>query len=220
VVSVSDAIAGDIPSPSRVIGNPYDAAIFRRLPSVKRDGEIVVVGRLIYDKGVHIALQALALINSRGRQCRLTVVGGGPEEKPLQRLVQELKLDDQVTFLGVQTGAELATILNAHQILLVPSLWQEPFGIVALEGCACGCVVLGSAGGGLPEAIGPCGLTFPNGDVEALADRVQMLLSTPLMLDKFRAGRSAHLAAHTPAAVAKAYLQLFQSEIVKAERTD
>jgi glycosyltransferase involved in cell wall biosynthesis len=126
-----------------------------------------------------------------------------------------LRLTHSVTFAGAQTGTQLAATLNAHKILVVPSLWQEPFGVVALEGCACGCVVVGSEGGGLPEAIGPCGVTFPNGDSQALAVRIDELCSSPALLADFRAGARAHLASHSPHAIAAAYLQLFESAVIK-----
>jgi glycosyltransferase involved in cell wall biosynthesis len=212
---ISHALARDVPSASHVIAPPYDATIFRQMPEVMRQRELIFVGRLLHYKGVHLLLEALAILRSRGHDYRLTVVGFGVEENALRRRAHELQLADQVAFAGLRKGTQLAAILNAHQIIVVPSLFQEPFGIVALEGCACGCVVVGSEVGGVPEAIGPCGLTFPNGDAQTLADRVEMLLSTPATLDKLRSSSGAHLAAHTPAAVATAYMQLFQSEIVK-----
>jgi glycosyltransferase involved in cell wall biosynthesis len=215
-VPISRAIAGDLTGQFRVVGNPYDAATFRQLPDVKREHDLVFLGRLVFDKGAHLVLEALALLKRHGRRCSLTVVGIGPEEGALRRLVVELDLQDQVHFVGAQAGVELARTLNAHKILVVPSLWQEPFGVVALEGCACGCVVVGSAGGGLPEAIGPCGLTFPNGDPQALADQIERLLSTPALLKTFRAAGAAHVATHTPAAVADAYIEVFQQAILTA----
>jgi len=96
--------------------------------------------------------------------------------------------------------------LNEARILVVPSLWNEPFGIVALEGIACGLAVVGSAGGGLPEAIGPCGLTFPNGDAAALAARLAELLRRPGRIGELLAAAPAHLARHNPTAAARAYL--------------
>jgi glycosyltransferase involved in cell wall biosynthesis len=46
-----------------------------------------------------------------------------------------------VDFVGTKTDHELVKLLNTHQIMVVPSLWNEPFGLVALEGVACGCVL-------------------------------------------------------------------------------
>ena len=103
-------------------------------------------------------------------------------------------------------------LLNAHQILVIPSRWQEPFGIVALEGIACGCVVVGSEGGGLKEAIGDCGPTFPNGDVQALTQTLVELLTNTGKLSTYRANAASHLSHHTSKAVAKAYLQVLERE--------
>ena len=60
-------------------------------------------------------------------------------------------------------------LLNAHRILVVPSRYDEPFGIVALEGIACGCVVVGSRGAASRRRSAPAALTFRNGDAGELA---------------------------------------------------
>ena len=116
-------------------------------------------------------------------------------------------------FAGVKSGDELAQLLNAHKVMVVPSRWDEPFGIVALEAVACGCAVVGSAGGGLPEAIGPCGVTFPNNDAVALARALEDLLTNDAKLASLRAGAEAHLARHRPREVARAYLKVFEQAL-------
>ncbi|MDJ0708316.1 MAG: glycosyltransferase, partial [Leptolyngbyaceae cyanobacterium MO_188.B28] len=102
---------------------------------------------------------------------------------------------------------------NQHQIMVVPSLWAEPFGVVALEGIACGCVVVGSEAGGLTEAIGPCGVTFPNGNAGELAQILKKLLEFPQNLAKYRASAASHLLRHQQTEVAKLYLQVFEEAI-------
>ena len=140
----------------------------------------------------------------------VTIIGAGPEEQNLRRLTHELGLDRQVTFAGEKSGALLADLLNRHRILVVPSRWAEPFGVVALEGIACGCVVIGSENGGLKEAIGPCGLVFPNGNAPALAERLRYLLAHPELESSLRQPVPAHLARFKPRAVASACLELMQ----------
>jgi len=93
----------------------------------------------------------------------------------------------------------------------VPSRYQEPFGIVALEGIACGCVVVGSEGGGLREAIGPCGLTFPNGDASALARCLAQLLRDDESVRALRRPAAQHLLRFRRAKVAGEYLRLMRS---------
>ena len=100
--------------------------------------------------------------------------------------------------------------MNQHAIIVIPSRWAEPFGVVALEGIACGCIAVGSADGGLPDAIGDCGMTFYNGDSENLADRLADLLRYSELRQKFRAARAAHLAQFRAHSVAQRYLALLR----------
>ncbi|HKP87793.1 MAG TPA: glycosyltransferase family 4 protein [Blastocatellia bacterium] len=212
-ISVSHAVAAHVSTPSKVIPNTYREDVFYTRPGVPREKELVFLGRLVSSKGADLLLNALAILKSQSLTPRLTVVGGGPEESGLRRLSEELGVADKIEFAGVKADGELAGILNAHKILVVPSRWQEPFGIVALEGIACGCVVVGSEGGGLKDAIGPCGVTFPNGNVEALAGALADLLRAPDRLDHFRAQAESHLSRHKTTDVAKAYLEVFETAI-------
>jgi glycogen(starch) synthase len=201
--AISGAIAESLPEPSIRVGNPYDDQIFKDGAEL-RTRELIFVGRLVSDKGADLLLEALKLVKTKPH---LTIVGDGPERAALENKTAELQLESQVEFAGSKHGEQLAGSLRQHQILVVPSLWQEPFGIVALEGIACGCVVIGSAGGGLAEALGPCGLTFPNGDAVALADAITRLLSDPAQRERLRQNAPAHLARFTPKHVAAIYLQ-------------
>jgi glycosyltransferase involved in cell wall biosynthesis len=212
-ISVSRALAEHVAAPSVIIPNTYREDIFRLLPEIERERELVFVGRLVSDKGADVLLEALAQLQARGLKARLTIVGAGPEETALRQQVNKLGLEQQVEFSGAKRNEDLAKILNAHRIMVVPSRWREPFGIVALEGIACGCVVVGSEDGGLPEAIGECGPTFPNGESQALADVLAELLSSDEKFSSFRAAAEPHLARHRPAEVAKAYLKVFEDAV-------
>lgn len=211
-VAISQYVASCFQPPPLAIPNPYDASIFTRsTEDGERSGDLIFIGRLVSEKGLDILLESLALLRTRGPRPRLTIVGSGPEEKSMRQLAARLDLVDQVTWSGIKRGSELAGILNRHKILVVPSRYDEPFGVVALEGIACGCAVVGSKGGGLPEAIGPCGITFPNGDAAALADALERLLAAPDQ--EFVAAAPQHLACFHPAAIANSYLTLFQSKL-------
>ena len=209
-ISVSNAIAEQFSHNSLVIPNSYQADNFYFIPEVKRDRELVFLGRLVSDKGVDLLLQALANLKEQNLTPKLTIIGQGAEENKLRQLTKDLNLDDQVNFVGVKVGQDLTELLNAHQIMVVPSLWQEPFGIVALEGIACGCVVVGSEGGGLKDAIGECGVTFPNRNVADLTQILANLLNNPDQLSTYRQKATAHLSRHQQKVVAKAYLQVFE----------
>jgi glycosyltransferase involved in cell wall biosynthesis len=209
--AISEAIATQLPAASIRVGNPYDDEIFRDFQSPERPRDLIFVGRLVSDKGVDVLIEALSILRESGIRTQLTVAGEGPERALLEKQISKLGLRSRVEFIGKQSSRELAKILNQHRILVVPSRWPEPFGIVALEAIACGCVAVGSAEGGLPEAIGPCGVTFPNRDSRALADVLARLLTDPAHWNAFRRGAPAHLARFTRRYVADVYLQAMKS---------
>jgi glycosyltransferase involved in cell wall biosynthesis len=217
-IAVSEAVARDLDVPSVVIGNPYRDELFRRLPGVERDGDLVFLGRLVSDKGVAVLLDALALLAGEGLRPALTIVGDGPERPALEAQARRLGLAPQIAFLGVKTGGELVALLNRHRILVVPSRYAEPFGVVALEGIACGCAVVGSAGGGLPQAIGPCGRTFPNGDARSLARVIGELLPSPAEVAALLSQAPRHLAAHGAARVAERYEAEIERAVARSGR--
>src|SRR5438270_5098391 len=209
-VSISQAIARDANMAAEVIGNPYDDRIFKIIPHTDSDRELLFVGRLVSDKGVDVLLRALGILKQQNVSARLTIVGSGAEETNLRALVCQLGLDQAVTFAGEKLGSELAELMNYHQIIVIPSRWPEPFGIVALEGIACGCIAVGSEQGGLSEAIGSCGMTFRNGDSDELADRLRDLLSDSQVREKFWASAPAHLERFRAQTVAQRYLALLR----------
>jgi glycogen synthase len=213
-VAISKFVADCFSTRPSIIPNPYDARMFAQSsPLSARNNELLFVGRLVAEKGLDLLIDSLARLRSRGLQPRLTIVGSGPELTPMQKLSENLGLSDQVKFAGPKLGAELVEIFRQHKILVVPSRYDEPFGVVGLEGIAGGCVVVGSSGGGLPEAIGPCGVTFPNGDAGRLAGALEELLRASDIRDRFLAKAPEHLARFHPASIANQYLELFQSKL-------
>jgi glycogen(starch) synthase len=194
-VYVSPAVQDVIGLPGIVIPNSYDEDIFRLLPEVPRDLDFAYVGRLVPEKGVDVFIDALARLGDR--VFTATIIGAGPEEERLKAQVEAAGLAHRVTFPGIVRGDALARLLNRHRVLVVPSRWVEPFGIVALEGAACGCVVVGTRSGGLVEAIGPCGPIVPREDPEALAATLAQLADDPDYLASFRDRAGAHLQRYT-----------------------
>lgn len=214
-ISNSCAVANDLPVPTTVIGNPYRDDQFKVLPHVPRDRDLVFLGRLVSDKGVMLLLQAVRDLKSEGLNPTLTFIGSGPELETLSRLAMSWGIADQIDFAGPKTGNELVERLNQHRIMVVPSLWNEPFGIVALEGAACGCALVGSAGGGLKDAIGPCGVTFPNGDVDKLCAVLRELLTSQATIRQLTDAAGEHLARHTVRHVVDRYMEVIDSAVIK-----
>ncbi len=212
-ISVSHAMAADLATPSQVIPNAYRDDLFGPQPDLARTRDLVFLGRLVSDKGVDLLVSALGLLAGQGLRPRLTIVGDGPELPELWSQATRLGVAEQLDLTGTLTGQVLTRLLNQHRILVVPSRYNEPFGIVALEGIACGCVVVGSSGGGLPEAMGPCGVTFRNGSVEELAAVLSGLLRDPQRQAALRAGAAAHLEKHGSERIVRLYLAALQDAV-------
>jgi glycogen synthase len=210
-ISVSQAVADHVNAPSVVIGPPYNDKMFHRDPSIVRNHNLLFVGRLVSGKGLGILLEALAELRHHGQSPGLTVVGSGPDMEPAQKLTRQLGLAAEVKFIGPRTGPELREIYCGHRILVVPSITPETFGIVALEGIACGCVVVGSdSAGGLTEAIGPCGEQFKMGDAKLLAQRLAELLAQPGRLAAYQTNGAEHTRHFTAKRVATQYLKIIE----------
>lgn len=208
-LAVSNTLAERIGGGVTVVPNPYDCDLFRVLETGSRSG-LIYVGRLVSDKGVSLLLRALADLHSAGCRESLTLVGDGPERLALQQQVRELGLESHVEFTGAKPPDEVAWHLNRHRVLVVPSRWEEPFGLVALEGIACGCLVVASDGGGLPEAVGPCGRLFSRGSQSALSAALLDVLDDTDLHEEARHAAPAHLAPYRPDQVARAYVRVFE----------
>lgn len=213
--AISHSISDSLPVPSIILGNPYSPQTFKVMPEIPRDRELVYLGRLVSDKGIDLLMESVTELRQRGFTPRLTIIGSGPELGNLQALAERLQICDQVEFTGAKKGEELARALNAQQIMIVPSRWAEPFGVVALEGIACGCAVIVSRTGGLPEAAGPCGITFEPGNHISLADAIQTALTQPGFRENLQSHAQSHLARFDPVIVAQKYLQLFEQALAR-----
>ena len=209
-IAASQYIARAIGVDCEVIPNPYDDSLFHPGEGKPLQAELAFVGRLVSDKGCDLLIEALEQLRRRGLRPRLTIVGDGPQRARVNRLATALGLNDQVSFAGAQTAEKVADLLRQHAIIVVPSLWDEPFGIVALEGAACGCVVLAADGGALPEVVGPTGMTFRRGDSADLATKLGELLDHPDRWSRYRAAAPAHLARFRPTRIAQQYLAVFE----------
>lgn len=201
---------------ARVIPNPYDAATFRP-PGTKRARRgILYVGRLDAEKGCDLLIEALTK-SQAGQTTRLTIVGSGPQRPKLEAQVARLGLAGQVTFRGALVGADLAAAMQDHAVMVVPTRCEEAFGIVALEGLACGCRMIVAESGGLPEAVGPHALTFPRGSAQELADCLDLALSPDAEVPSHTAVAD-HLARFQPRRIAADYLAVLEAAVAKGPK--
>lgn len=220
VIAVSDAIRKRCWPAAIVIANPYRVKQFRIIPGIPKTIDFVFLGRLVSDKGADHAVRALHLLLTLSPNLKyltqkpiLTIIGNGPERRNLLQLITELKLEKYVILTGPLSGEDLAICLNKHRFLLVPSLWEEPFGNVVLEAMACGCLPIVSDGGGLPNAIGNAGLSFHRGSVNSLTNTITEILNNPDLEQQLKNAADVHLKAHYPDRVAQLYLKVIDSAI-------
>lgn len=193
-----------------VIGNPYDSSVFSWPSAPAPRAKVLFVGRLIPEKGCDLLLRAFAQVAAEHADAKLTVAGDGEERGALTRLAAELGIAARVTFLGSVTGPALAATLREHGTMVVPTLCEEAFGIVALEGLASGCRMIVAESGGLPEAVGPLALTFPIRDAAALTGCLEQALD-PGDTGPSRQETADWLEDFTPERVAARYLEVLSA---------
>jgi glycosyltransferase involved in cell wall biosynthesis len=208
VVACSEAVRADSCERAIVIGNPYNRQLFRERPEISRQQSIVFLGRLVSDKGVDLLLHAYAAL--KRPDWPLTIIGSGPEQQALMSLADSLGVNASVRFVGPLQGDALALALNSHELMVVPSRWREPFGVVVLEGQASGCVVLASDGGGLPDAVGSAGMLFRRGDHADLAAKLRLLIEDGDLRKRLRAAAPDHLAHFHDDVVCAQYLEILE----------
>lgn len=138
-------------------------------------------GRLVPTKGAHVLLEAFGRVAQELPDARLILAGDGPERTSLERAARARGLEGKVEFSGRMAPDELADRFREVAVHVVPSLWAEPFGIVAVEAMMRGQPVIASGAGGLAEIVvhGETGLLVPPNDPRALAGAMLELLQNP-----------------------------------------
>jgi len=137
---------------------------------------IGIVGRVAAVKGHRWLLEAFGALASDDVAAQLLIVGGGPERATLEREVAARPWASRVRWT---TAADVRLPLSMMDVVVVPSLWEEPFGLVAVEAMAAGRPVVASRAGGLPEIVvdGETGLLAARGDMPGLASALRRLLA-------------------------------------------
>jgi glycogen(starch) synthase len=179
------------------------AAALDALGIPPRTRVVAMVGRLVSaQKGQDLLLRAMPEIRLHYPEAVLLIVGEGPDRAALEALSRKLDLAAAVRFLGHRD--DIPALLAASEVVAVPSVVEEAFGLTALEGMAAGRPVVAFASGGLPELVchGETGILVPKGDVAGLASAIRRLLAdAPLRHRLGAAGRRVAAAFTTEARV-------------------
>ena len=162
---------------------PHDAPELERLRSqfaAPHERLVLLVGRLVYEKGFQIALEAMPALIERVPRTRFIVAGSGTHEEQLRAQAEELGLGAEGTFVGWIGDDVLHSLYRIADVCVVPSIY-EPFGLVALEAMASGCPCIVADTGGLREVVphDEVGLRFRARDPDDLIDVTTRVLSQP-----------------------------------------
>jgi glycogen synthase len=156
---------------------------------------VLLVGRLVYEKGFHLALDALAPVIRRHRDVRFVVAGTGTAEAELKRQARRLRLTRHGSFLGWVGDDMLHALYRVADMCIVPSIY-EPFGLVALEAMASGCLCVVADTGGLREVVpgdGTVGLRFPSRDSAALGAILEQVVTDDAAREQLVADAREHV---------------------------
>ena len=166
-IRVDSVLRPGLPQPSRV--------------SVERRPQVACAARLEPEKGVDVLLRAFARLRQHHPEAELLLAGEGSSQASLRALAAQLELGDSVRWLGWLQGSELQARFARARFQVVPSLWEEPYGLVACEAAALGLPALVSGLGGLREIVvpGETGLWVSPGSVSALAEAMLRLWDSP-----------------------------------------
>jgi len=158
------------------------------------------VGRTDHSKGTDLLLRAAQSLSRTTKNFRLQVLGsshyGYQEQDDFQRMLDTLAAGLEADGIPVRrpgfvSRPALPDELRKAHINVVPSRWDEPFGLVTPEGMATGLATVASRTGGTPEIIGDAGFLFERGDVDALAGHLERLVcDAPLRLEYGRRARA------------------------------
>lgn len=163
---------------------------FSSKPTVS-PGRILFAGRLVGVKGVDYLIRAIPEATARlGRALSLTVAGDGAERGKLQELASRLQVN--VDFVGWVDNQQKLQLMQAADLLALPSLWPEPFGLVGIEAGSVGLPAVGYAVGGIPDWLiaGESGELAPGDPPSAtgLAEAIVRALADPQHYEKLRRG--------------------------------
>lgn len=137
---------------------------------------VVFAGRLEREKGCDGLIRAFKICIESDLKVELHIIGPGPQRSNLDKLSQDLGIANHVKFIPSMHDKQMVQCIQNATIVVVPSIWDEPFGFIAIEAFACGIPVIASDVGGLGPIVKECGLTFKRGDHEELADKITHLI--------------------------------------------
>jgi len=185
IIAVSESTKKEIESFEATCTNkievvPNGVAI-PEMDKITKENKLIFVGRLTEVKGISILIESMKFVDPA---INLEIVGSGPQEEDLKKLIQNNSLENRVRLLGSKARHEVYQLMNQSKALVLPS-FHESQGIVMLEANAHELPVIASQSSGISEYIinGVNGYLFEKGEPRALANRINMIFNQPSVAD-------------------------------------
>jgi glycosyltransferase involved in cell wall biosynthesis len=148
-------------------------------PSANAHMTFAYVGRFVSEKGAQLLVEAAQRLQRDGCHFRLKLIGDGPQRARLESDIEASGLGERVVLTGYLQGEAMESALGDVSVVVMPSICEETAGLAAIEQMMRGRLVIAADIGGLGEVVGPAGLKFPPGDVDALASCLKRVLDQP-----------------------------------------
>jgi glycosyltransferase involved in cell wall biosynthesis len=180
----------------------------------------IYIGRLAPAKGVSVLLHAFKSLHDTYPQCKLAIIGSGPEEAHLKTLTSDLELDSVVTFFGHLPAEKVFNFLKTHGFAtVVPSLWEEAFGRVIIESMTMGVPVIATKMGGMTELIADkeTGLLVNPGDETGLFFSMSRLVEEKALYERIITLSSEFVKSFSVREISSEYQELIKSLVVNTE---
>ena len=198
------------------LANGYDDEIFLETASIENriDG-FICVARLVEDKGVSQLIHAFSNIAELIPSYTLTIIGEGPERNSLEESVQSNNLQNRIFFKGAMNPLEVSRELNQNRFMVVPSLCDEIFGLVTLEGLACGLPTIVTNHKGLLEAQSGFGKVVELGEqfVNQLESQMLEFAKNPSQTQNLMLESASYLETRNKAAMIAGYEKVLENAI-------
>ncbi len=184
----------------------------------RRSLSAAYVGRLVQEKGVETLIRAMGLVREQGYSISLKIIGDGPQRQSLEAMAGNGKdASPAIRFTGSLQGGALHSALQGVAVVVVPSLNEEPAGLVVMEQMMAGRPVIVTDHGGAAEIADGAGLSFPPGDAAALAACLRRLADEPNLLAELAArARSRAADLFTQARMVEDHHRVFEGLVHKA----
>jgi glycosyltransferase involved in cell wall biosynthesis len=174
----------------KVLYNGVDRKI-NKMP--KKNREVIFVGRLVPEKGIHIYIDAIEKIFEKFPLWKFSVIGSpylGSSSKDTQfaknQYTKFKKIGKQAHFTGFLNPEKVCQKMEKASIIVIPSLWEEPFGLVVAEAMANGIAIIASKVGGIPEIIEKNGILIKDISAEKLAKELSKMMTNNLNIVKYQ----------------------------------